>query len=294
MAPAVWFITGSSSGMGRAMTERVLSQGNIAVATLRRPEVLNELKTKYSQEHLLVLRLDISQPEEISAAFQRTKEVYGRIDFVFSNAGYSMLGEIESTPQDMAQKMFDTNFWGSMNVARESVRFFREVNNPQGGHFIQISSIVGIVASAALGYYTASKHALEGALESMSKELDPKWNIKISIVEPGGFATRGAQPESLVQTPPHPAYDYEGSHVKFMRGYIPGTNQSSLSTVAMKALYDTLGKIDKAPLRVPLGKDAIKGFRTTAKSLEEDASKFESLSDDLLMDGKAIMTHLDH
>ncbi|KAK7444363.1 hypothetical protein VKT23_015381, partial [Stygiomarasmius scandens] len=286
MPRTVWFITGSSSGMGRAMTERVLSQGDIAVATLRKPEVLNELVAKYSQEKLLVLKLDISQPDEISAAFSKAIETYGRIDFVFSNAGYTMLGEIESTPHDMARKMFETNFWGSMNVARESVRVFREMNKPQGGHFIQITSIVGIVASAALGYYTASKHALEGALESMSKEFDPRWNIKLSIVEPGGFATRGAQPESLVQTPPHPAYDFPESHVKFMRGYIPGVMPPGDTEKAMKAIYDTFSKIDKAPLRLPLGKDAIKGVRATAKSLEEDAARFESLSDNLLMDGK--------
>lgn len=285
MTPAIWLITGASSGMGRAMTELVLSHGDIAVATLRKPEMLDDLVIQYPREKLLVLKLDVTKITDIVGAFVKVKDTFGRIDIVFNNAGYGILGEVESTPEDTARAMFETNFWGSMNVARESVKFFRDVNKPIGGRLINITSVAAVITTAGLGYYAASKHAIDGGLESLSKELDPKWNIKITNVQPGGFATRCNTPLSLIQTPVHPAYTDPDSTVQFMRNWFPNTKLPGDTMKAMKVIYHTLAILPDPPIRFPLGKDAISGLRSQAKAFAEDASKHESLSDDLMLEG---------
>ena len=139
------------------MTEYVLKNGDIAVATLRKPEVLDELKKQWPTDKLLVVKLDVTKKQDIIDAFSKAQEVFGRVDVVFNNAGYGVLAEVEGTPEQEARYMFDTNFWGATNVSREAVRFFREVNKPVGGRILVVSSLVGIKPMALIGYYTASK-----------------------------------------------------------------------------------------------------------------------------------------
>ena len=119
-------VTGSSTGFGRLMTELVLKNGDRAVATLRRPEVLADLASKYGKDKLLVLKLDVTHPEEIKAAFDDAAKHFGRIDVVFNNAGFIAAGETEAISEDSARKMFETNFWGAARVSQEAVRFFRD------------------------------------------------------------------------------------------------------------------------------------------------------------------------
>lgn len=140
------------------MTKTVLDNGDIAIATLRRPSALSDLRAKYPSDKLHILKLDVVDEGNIAVAFKYAEDKLGRIDVVFNNAGHSMLGEIEGTSHEVAKKMFDVNFWGAMSVSKESVRFFREVNKPQGGRLWNVSSLAGILPFAALGYYSASKH----------------------------------------------------------------------------------------------------------------------------------------
>ena len=142
------------------MTKTVLDNGDIAIATLRKPSALDYLKAKYPSDKLHILKLDVVNKDEITAAFKYVEENLGRIDIVFNNAGQSVLAEIEGTPDDVAKKMFDVNFWGAMNISKAAVRFFREVNEPRGGRLWTISSTAGIVPFASLGYYSASKHGI--------------------------------------------------------------------------------------------------------------------------------------
>lgn len=142
------------------MTKTVLDNGDIVIATLRKPSVLDGLKAKYPSDKLHFLKLDVTNKDDINTAFKYAEEKLGRIDIVFNNAGHSMLAEIEGTPDDAAKKMFDVNFWGAMNVSKETVRFFREVNKPQGGKLWTASSTAGIFPFASLGYYSASKHGI--------------------------------------------------------------------------------------------------------------------------------------
>ncbi|RPD54600.1 NAD-P-binding protein [Lentinus tigrinus ALCF2SS1-7] len=204
-SPRVWMITGASSGLGLDTTRYVLQKGDIAVATVRKPEVLDDLKAQYAGR-LLVLKVDVTVHQDIIAAFKKVEEAFGRLDVVVSNAGVSILGEIESTTDEAAHAMFEVNFWGATHVLQESVRFMREVNQPgKGGRIIQITSGTGIVGYPACGFYSASKHAMEGLTETLAAEVDPAWNIKVSIITLGAFRTN-AVATGMVKLPLHPAY----------------------------------------------------------------------------------------
>ena len=194
-------VTGTSSGFGLEMARCALAHGDRVVATLRKPEVLKEFAFKYTPQQLLILRLDVSKHEEIKAAFAKAKEVFGRIDVVFNNAGYAVAGQAEAIPDEAARALFDVNFWGAVHVSQEAVRFFRDENSPPGGRLIQNSATIGLTLAPMTSFYCGAKYgecrhmlsvrmtrslvfscflALEGFTETLSKELDPAWNIKVS------------------------------------------------------------------------------------------------------------------
>ena len=147
-------VTGCSSGFGLGVTEYALKKGDKVVATLRRPEVLSELAAEHP-ERLLVLRLDVTKPAEVIAAFIASKEMFGRIDVVVNNAGFGIIAEVEGTIESTARGVFEVNFWGASHVSREAVRFFREENQPIGGRLLQVSSLSGVESSAGSVYYCA-------------------------------------------------------------------------------------------------------------------------------------------
>lgn len=140
------------------MVELILKGGDIAVATLRTPSMLDDLKRTYDESKLLVVPLDVTNPGQVRSAFQAATDKYGRIDFVYNLAGYSLIAEVEGTPEEEARALFEVNFWGATLVSNEAVRVFREVNKPQGGHLFVISSLVGLKPMAGTGFYSASKH----------------------------------------------------------------------------------------------------------------------------------------
>lgn len=140
------------------MTQHVLEMGDVAVATLRKPEMLNDLLKRYPSSQLLVLPLDVRNASQVTATFEHVRKTLGRLDVVFNNAGYGILAEVEGTPENVARTMFNTNFWGAANVSRQAVKFFREFNQKGvGGMLIVNSSVAGMHGFPSAGYYSASK-----------------------------------------------------------------------------------------------------------------------------------------
>lgn len=153
---AISTVTGASSGFGKALTEVVLRKGDIVVATLRKPSVLASLTRQYPPSQLLLLTLDVTRPSDIAAAFARTREVFGRLDVVFNNAGYAMFGEAEGTTDANVRALFEVNFWGAVGVTLEAIKFFREVNLPgKGGVILQNSSMSGFFGAPVVAFYSA-------------------------------------------------------------------------------------------------------------------------------------------
>ncbi|KAJ7484353.1 NAD-P-binding protein [Mycena latifolia] len=289
----VWLITGASSGFGRAVTEEVLANGEIAVATLRTPAVLDDLAAA-NPDRLLVVKCDVTKPDDIISAFAAAIEKFGRVDVVFNNAGYGILAEVEATPEDAARAMFDVNFWGAAAVSKEAVRVFRDVNpGNTGGRLLNVSSTAGLSGLAIAGMYGASKHALEGLTESLRLEMNPAWNIKISIIGSGSFRTPGHTKGALVLErgglsrattlvlPAHEAYSGEDMPSQVFRHWFKdGSSVRGDPLLAVKAIFK-FSMLDSPPVRWAMGKDAVSGAKAKAALITEETDKFEYLSDNL-------------
>ncbi|KAF8126984.1 hypothetical protein EV363DRAFT_500753 [Boletus edulis] len=282
--PRVWLITGASSGFGRSLTELILKRGEIVVATLRKPEMLQDLWARYPEDKLLVLKVDVTNPAELNHAFAQTREIFGRLDVVFNNAGSFIVGEAEMTSIGHARALFDVNFWGAVLVSRASVKFFREVNEPgRGGLLLQVSSLAGFVGPPAFSFFAASKHALEGFSNSLAKELLPQWNIKICILQIGSFDTNGLR--NALVLPESEVYNDRASPFTNLRNILiaPGFKFEGDPNKFAKSIY-SLVESGNIPLHVPIGKDALMVAKEVVALREQEISAAASLSTDLLRD----------
>ncbi|KAF9226943.1 NAD(P)-binding protein [Gyrodon lividus] len=279
--PKVWLVTGASSGFGRSMVELLLKQGDKVVATLRKPEDLVDLVAKYPASQLVLVKLDVTQSSQVPLAFEKARQAFGRIDVVFNNAGQSMMGEVESVPEEDARRLFDVNFWGAANVTKEAVRFFRDVNSPAGGRLLQVSSHVGMAGAPATGFYSASKFALEGLSECLAAELDPAWNIKVTLIEPGTFRTK-IMKENMNISDQLPAYTGPMSASSQLRVYLASEVDGDADKAV--AVMEKLVHLDNPPLRLPLHKRTVAAVKDKAQKVLDEAQAYESWSEDLYFD----------
>ncbi|KAA0120608.1 SDR family NAD(P)-dependent oxidoreductase [Mycolicibacterium sp. P9-22] len=180
----VWLITGISRGIGRAIGEAVLDHGDLLVGTVRAERDAVDLVTTHGAQ-LKVVVADVSDAAAVRAAAATAVETFGRIDVLVNNAGYTLLAGIEEATDADIQDQFATNAFGVFNATRAVLPAMRA---QQGGRVIVMSSVAGVSASPGLGYYAASKHAVEGFAEALSKEVRPH-GIKVTIVQPGLFRT---------------------------------------------------------------------------------------------------------
>lgn len=191
------FITGSSSGLGRATVKLFASKGWKVIATMRNPDKEKELNKLTC---VVLLPLDVTDPAQIQSAVDKAVAM-GGVDVVFNNAGYGMAGPLEGLTDQQIVRMFETNVMGAIRTTKAFLPHFRE---KRAGLFINTSSIGGLITVPFNSIYHAAKWALEGWSESMAFELN-QFGIGLKIVEPGGmktdFFTRS------FDTGRHPAYD---------------------------------------------------------------------------------------
>ncbi|KAI0330507.1 NAD-P-binding protein [Cubamyces sp. BRFM 1775] len=277
----VWLITGTSTGFGRALTELVLERNERVVAIARQPSTMSDLSAKHGRDRLLVLNADVTVPEQVEEAFAQSKCAFGQLDVVVNNAGWAHLGEVESMDDATARAMFETNFWGAVKVTREALKFFRDCNPPgTGGRLLQISSVLGMVGLGAHTFYAASKFALEGMTESLVQELDPAWNIKITLIEPGWF--RSAAISKIIWAKRHPAYDNPDLPANKVRAQWEGFSSPGDTRKAVEVFYK-VSTLPDPPLYLPLGKDAIELVRKKMSMLDTVMTEYASWSEELLV-----------
>ncbi|KAI0937996.1 hypothetical protein AcV7_003313 [Taiwanofungus camphoratus] len=280
----VWFITGSSQGIGRALLEELLVSRERVVATLRKPAVLASLTQKYPPSQLLVLPLDVTKPDQIKSALEEVKKHFGRLDVVVNNAGQGLMAEIEGVSDEEARRQMDVLFWGPFHVIKEAIPLMRDVNPPGvGGRILSISSAGGYSANPTLSIYSAGKFALEGLTESFTKEMDPSWNIKGVIVELGGFRTDWLS-SSMTIKPPLPPYAHIDSPCALFRHMSLNIPYIGDPAKAPKALIAVAGLPDP-PLRIQLGTDSMAMVKTSAKKTLKDAEKWADFAHQTNMDG---------
>jgi NAD(P)-dependent dehydrogenase (short-subunit alcohol dehydrogenase family) len=183
-AKPVWFITGCSSGFGRALAERVLLHGHRCVVTARNAGQIADIVAAHPKA-ALALALDVTDERQRRDAIARAEDAFGRIDVLVNNAGHGYSAAIEEGDESDIRAMFDTNFFGLAAMTRSVLPGMRARAR---GHIINISSIGGLVANPASGYYCATKFAVEGLSEALAKEVAPL-GIRVTIIEPGPFRT---------------------------------------------------------------------------------------------------------
>lgn len=180
----LWFITGSSRGLGRSLTEAVLKHGDNVVATARKPEQLNDLNEKYP-DRILAVKLDVTDETQIIAAIDQAITTFGRIDVLVNNAGFGITGATEAFTDEQVRSQLETNLYAPIEITRKVLPIMRK---QQSGRILQISSIGGRIGFAGLSIYHATKFGLSGFTESLINEVTPL-GIKVTSVEPGGFRT---------------------------------------------------------------------------------------------------------
>ncbi|WP_127127003.1 SDR family NAD(P)-dependent oxidoreductase [Pseudoflavitalea rhizosphaerae] len=180
----VWFITGSSRGLGRNITEAVLKSGDAVAATARNIDQLSDLVQEYGAG-ILPISLDVTRYEDVYKAVDTAVKHFGRIDVLVNNAGFGIVGAAEAFTEEQVRSQLETNLYAPIELTRAVLPYMRKQGS---GRILQISSIGGRVGNAGLTIYQAAKFGLGGFTEALAKELGPL-GIYATSVEPGGFRT---------------------------------------------------------------------------------------------------------
>jgi NAD(P)-dependent dehydrogenase (short-subunit alcohol dehydrogenase family) len=265
-----WFITGTSSGFGRLMTEKLLARGDTVVATLRRTGALDDLQTQYA-DRLDIVELDVTD----SAAVRRTVDTafasHDRIDVVVSNAGYGLFGAAEELTDEQIRQQIDTNLIGSMQLIRAALPNLRAQG---GGRIIQVASEGGQFAYPGFSAYHATKWGIEGFVEAVAQEV-ADFGIELTIAEPGPAATDFGAALALAT----PLAAYEGSLLGEVRRSITGGTFETRGDPDKftQAIIDTADQTP-APRRITLGSDAYTHIRSALQSRLDELESQKDLA----------------
>lgn len=267
MASKVWFITGTSKGFGRVWTEAALARGDRVAATARNVKTLAPLVERYPDQ-IAAITLDVTDKTAVSAAIKQAHARFGRLDVVINNAGFGLFGAIEEVSEAEAREQIETNLFGALWVTQAALPILRAQGS---GHIIQISSIGGVNAFPTIGLYHASKWGLEGFSQSLAAEV-AGLGIKVTLVEPGGYATDWGGP-SAKRAKPMPAYDGARTAIAGWRSSnVPGDPEAT--GPAMLKLVDA----KDPPLRIFFGSAGLPLTRTEYAKRIETWEKWNDVS----------------
>jgi len=245
----VWFITGSSRGLGRSLTEAVLATGDKVVATARNPQTLQELAKQYPGQ-VYAIRLDVTDYEAVYDAVKDAVSHFGKIDVLVNNAGFGIIGAVEAFTDEQVRSQLETNLYAPIEITRAVLPYMRQ----QGyGRILQISSIGGRVGNAGIAIYQAAKFGLSGFSEALAKEVAPL-GIKVTSIEPGGFRTDWAG-ESMTYAPHVAGYETTvDQRIKFFTAgnFVPVGDPGK----AAQVMVDLVNHPDP-PIHLVLGSEAI-------------------------------------
>lgn len=266
----VWFITGSSRGLGRSLTEAVLAKGYLVAATARKPEQLNELVEQYPGK-ILPLALDVTKKEQIQAAIAETVAHFGRIDVLVNNAGFGITGAAEAFTDEQVSSQLEANLYGPIEITRAVIPYMRR---QKSGRILNISSIGGRVGSAGVSIYQAAKFGLSGFSEAIARELAPL-GILVTSVEPGGFRTDWAG-DSMTFAPVVDGYEDTIEQIKTVLrggGFIPVGDPRK----AARVMID-LSENPEPPQHLVLGSEAVAILEQADAKRAADTAKWKPVS----------------
>ena len=267
----VWLITGSATGLGRDIAERVLASGDRLVATARDPGRLEDLVEKYSDQ-VRTAPLDVADEAAAYAAVQVAIDAFGRLDVAVNNAGYGDFAPFEQLSSERFKAVVDTNFYGVVNVTRAALPIMRK---QKSGCILQISSVGGRLGVPGNSPYHAAKWAVGGFTESLAKEV-ASFGVKVCALEPGGIRTNWGIPAT--KGTPDLLPDYEpsvGATVEVLKSRW-GHENSDPAKVAQVVLR--LAASDFLPAHLLLGSDAVQHAGQAEATRAADAEHWREVS----------------
>ena len=267
----VWFITGSSTGFGRVLAEMLLKRGERVAVTARNPDQIQDLVGCY-KDRGLALALDVNQPKQVASSVAAAEKFFGQIDVLVNNAGYGYLAAVEEGEADEVRAMFETNFFGLVAVTKAVLPGMRARG---AGHIVNISSIGGLVANPSVGYYAATKFAVEGLSEALAKEVEPL-GIRVTAIEPGPFRTDWAGRSLKVAKGSIP--EYEGTAGERSREIAERSGKQPGDPVRAAEAIITIVEADQPPRNLFLGKRAVDMAREKLTYLSGTIEQWEALS----------------
>lgn len=268
----VWFITGCSTGFGRELAKETLAKGYKVVVTARKTTDVADIIGKYP-DTAMAIPLDVTVPQQIKEAVKSAIDRFGRIDVLVNNAGIGYFGAIEESEEEEVRRMFEINFFGLAHMTNEVLPHMRK---QRSGHILNVASIGGLRSFPAVGFYNATKYAVDGLSEALSKEVAPL-GIKVTVICPSGFRTdwagRSAKNTSVKLE------DYAttaGKNMSDLRGY--SGNQPGDPVKAAQAMIQVT-ETEHPPLRLLLGAAALKGARIKLEELRKDFDEWAEVSE---------------
>ena len=267
----VFFLTGSSRGLGRQIAEAVLAAGHQLVATARQPASVADLAERYG-DRILPVALDVTDPDAAAAAVAAGAEAFGRIDVVVNNAGYANLAAVEDITLADFRAQLDANLFGVVNVTKAALPVLRAQG---GGHIIQVSSIGGRLATAGLSAYQAAKWAVGGFSEVLAREVGPL-GIKVTVLEPGGLQTDWAGSSMQVPQVSGPYQATVGAMAKVHEELGSSAALGDPAKVAQVVL--AVAGMDEPPLRLILGSEAYAYATAAARARAESDAAWHDLT----------------
>jgi NAD(P)-dependent dehydrogenase (short-subunit alcohol dehydrogenase family) len=266
----VWFVTGSSRGLGRAFVEVALEAGDRVAATARNTERLQDLVEKFG-DAVLPLRLDVTDYDAAARVVAQAVARFGRIDVVVNNAGYGDLGSFEDTTIDSFRAQIDTDFYGVVNVTKAAVPVLREQGS---GHIFQVSSLIVRLSGQGLTAYQAAKCAVAGFSFGLAQEIAP-FGVKVTVLEPGAMRTDWGGASMTIPQPSVPYQPMIGAFAEALRAF-SGREPGNTRRVA-QVVRDLAGR-DDAPTRILLGTDAVPLAEQAAQELAASDKAWREVS----------------
>ncbi len=267
--PPVWFITGCSTGFGLELAKQAIGHGYRTVVTARDPSKLEDFA---SIDNALVLTLDVTEPDQVEAAVRAAKARFGHIDVLVNNAGIGYFAAVEESEEAEVRTMFDVNLFGTGRMIWAVLPSMRE---RRSGCIVNISSLAGLRGFPALGYYNASKFAVEGLSAALRQEIEPL-GVQVMVVEPSGFRTdwagRSAN-ESKLQID-----DYKDTAGKVRAAVRGSSGQQPGDPVRAAAAIIKAVASGQPPHHLLLGNDAFEGAMARLDHLREDFTAGEAVA----------------
>jgi NAD(P)-dependent dehydrogenase (short-subunit alcohol dehydrogenase family) len=274
----VWLVTGAGRGMGTDIAKAALAAGHQVVATGRNPEAV--AKAVGDSDDLLVVKLDLTKPEDAQAAAQAALDRFGRIDVLVNNAANFYAGFFEETSDAQVRGQFETNVFGPMNVTRAILPIMRK---QRSGHVVTIGSLAGQTGLVFVDAYAASKFALEGWMESLRFGVEP-YGIRTTIVEPGFFRTELLVEEASTIWPELSIEDYAERTAEAIPGWQAMNGHQAGDPAKLGAALIEIVDLDEPPLRWVAGADAVAAIEQKAHDLLAQIDAHRELSSSLAHD----------